>query len=84
MYTCAHVLNAYSIMNIAAAVQDGEAHSSLCASEMLYLTLAYDWLIYGLVLYSQGFTAKFAIGGGFRNIYKYRGWAKIKVFPLHC
>lgn len=40
-------------MNIAAAVQDGEAHSSLCASEMLYLTLAYDWLIYGLVLYSS-------------------------------
>ena len=33
----------------------------------------------------QGFTTKFATGGGggFRIIYKYRGWAKIKVFPLH-
>ena len=30
----------------------------------------------------QGFTAKFATGSGFWNIYKYRGWAKIKVF-LH-
>lgn len=29
---------------------DGEAHASLTATEMLYLTLGYDWLLFGHLL----------------------------------
>ena len=34
-------------------LQDGKAHSSLTAKEMLYFTLAYDWLTFGCVLYTS-------------------------------
>ena len=38
----------YTISNSTnACVQDGKIHKSLCAAEILYFTIAYDWLLFG-------------------------------------
>jgi len=40
----------YTISNdtiVCIRVQDGKVHKSLCAAEMLYFTIAYDWLLFG-------------------------------------
>ena len=33
--------------NRVCCVQDGRAHQSLTAAEILYFTVAYDWLLFG-------------------------------------